>query len=568
MEWGPLEIHCQRDVPRNQQPRLSRLLLLRLLTLVRQAARWFQSWRRPIPEELRISYTLRSYDPNYFVLFNIKYREAVQPRLRRHGLALDASITWHHVSDGLALPLLTPCNLVQAMVQAGYFSRLAGGIPPEDLEVHLLQFWRNYSPQFPGHSRLQAGQPLRRTIPVYIHGDEGKHFKRSGLMVVSMQSVLGIGQKPFHKTPMSVWGRSRRQAMNIGGHSYLSRFLLMAVPRRYYSADATVYLSLFKRTVLDFKVLERDGFRCGGQTWFLQVLGLKGDLPFMTKTASLERHFLRAARKPDPKNPPVGMCFLCEAGQIGKPYEDFSATARWATEPSKPPWNSRPSFLMLNHITEQPQQFLKIDLWHCFHGGIGADFAASSLVEIMQKVLPPAAMHEKCLEVNRLLQRWIRKGNPRPHSGPFLAERISMTSYQVCPDAAWSKFDDTRIYLLFIQNLLEEREDALYDDTILRILAGCRAANESMATLFRGGLWLTAEQAMTAGTLGRQFIFEYEALARDAYDSGRQRFPLFQKIHYLDHIWRVLCDCSRKVPYVLNPLSESNQMDEATWQPF
>ena len=259
------------------------------------------------------------------------------------------------------------------------------------------------------------------------------------------------------------------------------------------------------------------------------------------------------------------MCFLCEAGQIGKPYEDFSETARWATEPCKPPWHSRPSFLMLNHVTEQPQEFLKVDLWHAFHGGIGADFVASSLVEVMQRVLPPATMPDKCREVNRLLQRWIRKGNPRPHSGPFLAERISLTSYQVCPDATWAKFDDTRIYMLFIQNLLEEMEDDLYDDTILRILAGCRAANESMATLFRGGLWLTAEQAKTAGVLGRQFIFEYEALAKDAYNGGCQRYPLHQKIHYLDHVYRALCKCSRKLPYVLNPLAESNQMDEDTW---
>ena len=102
-------------------------------------------------------------------------------------------------------------------------------------------------------------------------------------MVVSMQSVLGIGQKPFHKKTVSIWGRSRRMAMNIGGHSYLSRFLLMAVPRRYYSLDATVYLSLFERIVLDFKVLERDGFQCGAQTWYIQVLGLKGDLPYMIK---------------------------------------------------------------------------------------------------------------------------------------------------------------------------------------------------------------------------------------------------------------------------------------------
>ena len=465
--------------------------------------------------------------------------------------------------------MLKPSDLVEAMVNEDHFSLLSGGLSEDETQAALLQFWRHYSRQFGDHDifqhRLPPEQALRRTIPIYLHGDEGKHFKRSGIMIVTLQAVLGSGPEPYHLNKKVVSPREsvQRQALNIGGHSFLSRFLVMSIPRRFYAMQSEIYLTMFERMIADLKTLERDGFQHKGQTWLLQTLGLKGDLPFMTKTASLERHFLRAARKEDAKratNPP-GMCWLCHAGQVNIPYEDFKDSARWAHGPTTPPWRSTPSFLELKHMPKRPEQFLKLDLWHCFHGGVGMDFAASSIVEIMQKLLPRMHMKEKCKEVDRRLRLWVKRGNPKPHSGWFLPERISLTSYQVCPDAAWSKFDDTRIYLLFIQDLLESESD-VSDEELLRVLAACKAVNESMSILFRAGLWLTAEQARTAGQLGRQFLWGYQALAVSAFKEGRQRFPLHQKTHYLDHIWRNLLLMSRRIPYVLNPLSESNQMDE------
>ena len=497
------------------------------------------------------------------------YSRSLELRLSKHNLAVNVPVTWHEVSPGLSLPMLKPSDLVGAMVNEGHFSLLCGGLPEDETQASLLQFWRHYSRQFYDHDifkDLPPEQALRRTIPIYLHGDEGKHFKRSGIMIVTLQAVLGSGPEPYHLNKKVVSRREsvQRQALNIGGHSFLSRFLVLSIPRRFYATNHEIYLAMFGHMIADLKTLERDGFHHQGQTWFVQMLGLKGDLPFMTKTASPERHFLRAARKEDSKRAtePPGMCWLCHAGQVNIPYEDFGDGARWAHEPATPPWRSTPSFLELKHMPARPEQFLKLDLWHCFHGGVGMDFASSSLVEIMLKLLPPMNMKKKCMEVDRRLRLWVKGGNPKPHSGWCLPERISLTSYQVCPDAGWSKFDDTRVYLRFIQDLLEESEPELSDEELIRILRACKAVNEAMSILFRAGLWLTAEQARTAGLLGRHFLWEYQALAVSAFKEGRQRFPLHQKTHYLDHIWRNLVLMSKRIPYILNPLSESNQMDE------
>ena len=167
--------------------------------------------------------------------------------------------------------------------------------------------------------------------------------------------------------------------------------------------------------------------------------------------------------------------------------------------------------------------------------------------------------------MNRLLAEWIESGNPRPHSGPFLPERVGLTSYQVCPDAGWSKFNDTRIYCKFIQDILERKVDEIWDNsTLLQILHGVQQINKCMSILFSGGLWLTSQQALDAGAHGRKWIFEYDALAKQAYANGMQRFPLLQKIHMLDHHFRDLENYAKQLLYILNPAAASVQMDEET----
>ena len=443
---------------------------------------------------------------------------------------------------------------------------LAGGLPVDTLETSLLQFWRDYAKQFPQHSIFESSMPLSRTFPMYVHGDEGKHFKRSGIMILSMQSILGRAARPYRNAVVSVWGRKRRMAVNLGGHSFLSRFLLLALPRRYYSQRPEVFLQLFEEVITDFEKLQHRGFQFQHQTWYIQLLGLKGDLPLLTKSASLTRHYLRAARSEGAKEP-AGMCMLCHAGKAGIPYEDFSDQAKWVTEPTSPPWATPPPFLRLNHIPNMPEAFLKFDLWHCLHGGVGMDFVASSVVEIMQGLLAPGSIPDKCRSVNVLLNKWIAKKNQRPHFGPFTAERVGLTSYQVCPDASWSKFDDTRILLQFVQDLLERHQEQineLGDESLQRILGASQTINNSLSILYRAGLWLTPEQAQTAGELGRRFLLDYQSLAVWAFKQRKQRYPLHQKMHYLDHIWRTLTATAARGVHCLNPLAESNQLDEDT----
>ena len=449
-------------------------------------------------------------------------------------------------------------------------------MPHEEIQDSLLEFWRNFSQQFPAHQVFDAANKkqlvLRRTLPLYIHGDEGRHYKKSGIMIVNMQGAIGKGSKPFFKKAGSKKkGKKQVQGLNVGGHSFRSRLLLMAFPKTYYSQESDVYTRMFDCIVSDLQKLEQSGFEFQGETWHVQVLGLKGDLPFLTKTSNLTRHYLRAARSVDPRAPPVGMCFYCSAGQTGIPYEDVSEEALWTKTASGRPWQVEPSFTLLRHIEETPEFFLKIDLWHCFHGGMGMDFASSSLVEILQRIMPGTNIGMRCKGLNDLLATWVRRGNPRPHSGAFLPERVGLTSWSVCPDAGWSKFNDTTIYMKFIQHVLETSTEVSGDSTLQKILSATKDINAAMSLLFSSGLWLKSNEALKAGRLGRQWICKYIALAKEAFEERRNRFPIHSKLHYLDHIFRSLVSNGTTLSTVLNPVQESVQQDEDTlikWSKF
>ncbi len=163
--------------------------------------------------------------------------------------------------------------------------------------------------------------PLSHTLPAFLHGDEGRGLKHSGIMCLSLQGVIGRG------TSKSVRKHALKQmGINMLGNSFNTRFLIAAMPKKIYEKKNEVYLSLVDAVVDDLLILQNNGFVWQNERWYIQVLGLKGDMPYLTQTASLERHYLRMARKEVTRvaRDPPGMCFLCEAGKRDIPLRTLT----------------------------------------------------------------------------------------------------------------------------------------------------------------------------------------------------------------------------------------------------
>ena len=328
------------------------------------------------------------------------------------------------------------------------------------------------------------------------------------------------------------------------------------------------YQAFFKALVDDLLILQQ-GFQYEGKRYHLINVGMKGDLPYLAKTGNFDRHWLRAQRK-DPskvtvKNPakPAGVCWLCNAGMSGcGPFEDFNLDCEWANSAVPEPWSVRPSALDLYHDPTCPERVFRPDIWHNYHGGVGKLFIASSLAECLSLV-DATSKDSKIEKMNLDLKAWAQKvGNSMPHSGRFCSERIGLISYQVQPDANWSKHDDTRIYHKFLEDWLTQREaEVLRDPVLSRVLWAVRAINRVFAVLYQGGLWLTQDEAQEAVKLGRHWLRLYAEVAAISLKAGKLRFPIVVKHHMLDHHFRDLLAGSQHV-WTWNCLADSVQMDE------
>ena len=245
----------------------------------------------------------------------------------------------------------------------------------------LQQFWDDYARLYPTHpvvlDIITNKTDSSLLVPVYVHGDGGRHYRKSEIMVIQFQSVIGQGSR-FSSTSRKrkldegendeCWGLQ----FNLQGHSFTTRFLIATMLKQYYHEDVSPLLLLMKHVSGFFGELYAEGVQYRGKVLKFALLGVKGDLPFLSKIASMQRNFLHirkqhVVRKKSSKSLP-GCCWLCSAGKPGFLFEDFSQSAPWTTTmglENEQPWRSQPTILdhVLHDQLAQPS-FFKLDLFH------------------------------------------------------------------------------------------------------------------------------------------------------------------------------------------------------------
>ena len=307
--------------------------------------------------------------------------------------------------------------------------------------------------------------------------------------------------------------------------------------------------------------LQETGFTYRGEQWHIACLGVKGDLPFLRTAGGFTRHWQRAVRTQG-NTAPHGVCFLCLAGTVpGGGFEDFNVDARWSTIGTVEPWTAKPSLLRLFHCVDKPHDYFKTDVWHNYHGGAGRTFIASVLTECLS--LLPGSKESKISHMNDYLHLWAKRpGCKLPHSGPFVSERIGLTSFQVVPEGSWSKFADTYVYHKFVEWFMTEKREQFRGDAYFEMMfEAVQTINATFSTLYCSGLWQLPNEAHACGTGGRRWLELYARLAHKCYVDRRQRFPIYVKFHMLDHQFRRILAGS-KLKWCYNVLAESVQQDE------
>ena len=100
---------------------------------------------------------------------------------------------------GKSLPWINPRAWLEYIVSHGLLYMLSG-LQFENrhlVETYWTEFWARYETLNPDYGLFDIDTIDRadygRVIGLFIHGDEGRTLKKQGLMVTSIQSVLGSG---------------------------------------------------------------------------------------------------------------------------------------------------------------------------------------------------------------------------------------------------------------------------------------------------------------------------------------------------------------------------------------
>ena len=106
----------------------------------------------------------------------------------------------------------------------------------------LRDFWRHYVVQFPEHpvaKDIATGRvDPACLVPLNIHGDGGRTYRKSELMLLQFQSCIGRG------TNLSEGSKKRKLSgditaagVNLKGDSLTTRFLISVLHKRHYVED-------------------------------------------------------------------------------------------------------------------------------------------------------------------------------------------------------------------------------------------------------------------------------------------------------------------------------------------
>ena len=147
----------------------------------------------------------------------------------KHGLRLDVEITKCQVGCFRDFPIIKPSSWVKALDEKNYLHHLFGmGENCKTLKAagpKLLEFWEKYGLCHRTHGIFQVAseEMLQRSVPIYIHGDEGTTYKKDGALVVSVYSPMGQGVNS--KRTGQEGAASSSLEMHFSGHVFKTRFI-------------------------------------------------------------------------------------------------------------------------------------------------------------------------------------------------------------------------------------------------------------------------------------------------------------------------------------------------------
>ena len=506
----------------------------------------------------------------------------------------------HTADDGsiMEVPIILPSSWLKLLLTDYPF--LLSGSRGQDLHQELDAFWTCFKHTQGGHVVFnKSAAQLCCTLPLLLHGDEGRYLKRGQFMVCTVESMigndpdkrdkknrkkacsccsdpvlhrygdLGLGncEDPnFLKVKNTIEG----QEVNDSGNEFLSKFLLFGMSTLVYKKHRALLDLAFQKVADDMNMLQEVGVVCNGQTYFAATLGCKGDLKFHKQTGYLTRSYYNVGQKNN-----IPMCSLCLAGCEGVRFETLSDRPNWMeTMYKEKPWdeNDPPPLTKIAFEPGHEEGIYRLDLFHCWKMGLGRDLTGSTLI-VLSELKYFDFSPDDTVNIKDRLQRahscfvlWARANNKSPALHSF---STSLLNYPNKAAFAWFNVkgcDNTLLthWLLFSVRLFKQTHGTQFPVLQAAMEETLASATAFFDLLHSHSLWLNRVCAQRAQHHLTVMLRGYMVLAREAKSLSLVAYGIKPKLHALDHINKdLMSQLQRRVPKVLNPMAYSCEANES-----
>ena len=469
----------------------------------------------------------------------------------------------------IMIPYLSPKSWAEYLLKH-YPELVMGGHSGARGQENLQAFWECYKQAHPEHDMFSlpggdSSARWRKTLAMSLHGDEGRGQKKAQTFILMLESNLGLETLPLserkakesspnHKrchgcdAPKGAHDMSLavQQLTNLKGHSFLTKFVVCALPAKLYRCSdedggEQPLSNLLTLIYHELRDLALNGFDVNGERWFIQLTGMKGDLDFHRKAASLQRCWKKQL------GCNLMMCHECAAGHALAPFEDCSNGAAWRdTLFFSRPWmddaQTTPTALVFENL--RPERVLRRDLFHNTKMGVFRDYIGGTVTLLMWMGyfnLAGENNGRKLLfkRAHMLFKLWCCAVSETPGLRSFSEGFFNLTSWS---SYAWvnCKGSDSMMLLRWLQAQLVafmgEPRCANDVETLRLMHEGCNYALCFMHRLYNHGLWLTPGCAKEVASGMRRFIKVFNCLAHCAKTQyNYTAFPKKSKLHMLTH---------------------------------
>ena len=284
--------------------------------------------------------------------------------------------------DPLSIPYLAIPDFAKVLLK-GYEQTLFGGLKVgPQAESLCSQFWSRYRVTNPDHVIYSQVKESDRQyyIPCLLHGDKGRTLQKSPIFVLSWEIPFGLGPDLLGKCAYDNIGYAKKQVSdgklkwscserlnkkaghkrkyadlhecpmasspgcprgskldhgetdshqrhNSKGHSYVSRWLVAAVPSKLYNRNAHALQSLLKEAASELKKLFETGLvhESTGKVYHFAFIGCKGDAEFHWDAGQFTRSYHNTGVVNE-----LQICHQCDAGAPGIHFNDCNDEPAWA----------------------------------------------------------------------------------------------------------------------------------------------------------------------------------------------------------------------------------------------